>query len=245
MTWTGPSLHFPVAEEASNVPSIQILNSTLIDSTPGVLKAWATFAKDYNLDADTVAHATHGRRLCDTLKEYCNIQDEDKLHVRFQQFIHLFFFSIHREANAHTPSSTPRSLHPHQEEIKRFEQEVLDGGPIPLDGAIQLLTTLNTLAPPAPTRWTIVTSASNFYAPKVLAHASIPLPSVGIITSNDVFRGKPHPDPYLEGARACSVDPNTCEPPFVGSALTSDQPDIISFSSNCDTRVSSDDDFLK
>ncbi len=74
-----------------------------------------------------------------------------------------------------------------------------------------LLTTLNTLTAPAPTRWTIVTSASNFYAPQVLARASIPLPSVGIITSNDVARGKPHPDPYLAGARACSVDPLACE----------------------------------
>ena len=125
----------------------------------------------------------------------------------------------------HTTFKTQRTAHYHFENFNRSDA--------------------NTLAPPAPTRWTIVTSASNFYAPKVLAHASIPLPSVGIITSNDVFRGKPHPDPYLEGARACSVDPNTCEPPFVGSALTSDQPDIISFSSNCDTRVSSDDDFLK
>jgi len=152
------------------------MDGTLIDSTPGVLKAWATFARDYNLDADTVAHATHGRRLYDTLKEYCNIQDEDKLH----------------------------------EEIKRFEQEVLDGGPVPLSGAISLLTTLNTLTAPAPTNWTIVTSASNFYVPQVLARASIPLPSVGIITSNDVARGKPHPDPYLAGARACSVDPLAC-----------------------------------
>ncbi|KLO20008.1 HAD-like protein [Schizopora paradoxa] len=153
------------------------MDGTLIDSTPGVLKAWATFANDYGLDADTVAHATHGRRLYDTLKEYCNIQDEDKLH----------------------------------EEIKRFEQEVLDGGPVPLAGAIPLLTTLNTLTEPAPSRWTIVTSASNFYAPQVLARASIPLPSsTGIITSNDVARGKPHPDPYLAGARACNVDPHAC-----------------------------------
>jgi len=56
-----------------------------------------------------------------------------------------------------------------------------------------------------------VTSASNFYAPQVLERASIPLPaSVEVITSNDVARGKPHPDPYLAGARACSVDPHAC-----------------------------------
>lgn len=56
--------------------------STLIDSTPGVYKAWETFASDYSLgDPLKVAHATHGRRLHDTLKEYCNIQDETKLQV--------------------------------------------------------------------------------------------------------------------------------------------------------------------
>ena len=126
------------------------------------------------------------------------------------------------------------SLHPHQEEIKRFEQEVLDGGPVPLAGAISLLTTLNTLTAPAPARWTIVTSASNFYAPQVLARASIPLPSsIDIITSNDVARGKPHPDPYLAGARACNVDPHACESPFVLCSLTlSDHS-----SSHCDMRV--------
>ncbi|KAH7912984.1 HAD-like domain-containing protein [Hygrophoropsis aurantiaca] len=64
------------------------LDGTLIDSTPGVFKAWATFAKDYNLNAEEVAHATHGRRLYDTLKEFCKIQDETTLKaeiVRFEQ----------------------------------------------------------------------------------------------------------------------------------------------------------------
>lgn len=56
---------------------------TLIDSTPGVLKAWDTFAKDYSLgDSAAIAHATHGRRLHDTLREYCHIEDEAKLRVR-------------------------------------------------------------------------------------------------------------------------------------------------------------------
>lgn len=54
---------------------------TLIDSTPGVHKAWQTFAEDYNFDAAAVAHASHGRRLYDTLKEFCKIDDEDKLLV--------------------------------------------------------------------------------------------------------------------------------------------------------------------
>jgi beta-phosphoglucomutase-like phosphatase (HAD superfamily) len=56
-------------------------NSTLIDSTPGIINAWDTFAKDYSFDATEVAHAAHGRRLYDTLKEWCRIDDEEKLQV--------------------------------------------------------------------------------------------------------------------------------------------------------------------
>jgi len=59
----------------------RLAGRTLIDSTPGVLKAWATFAKDYSLDATEVARAAHGRRLYDTLKEWCRIEDEEQLQV--------------------------------------------------------------------------------------------------------------------------------------------------------------------
>ncbi|KII86404.1 hypothetical protein PLICRDRAFT_114851, partial [Plicaturopsis crispa FD-325 SS-3] len=146
---------------------------TLIDSTPGVVKAWKTFAKDYNLDAEEVAHATHGRRLYDTLKEFCRIDDEAKL----------------------------------QAEIIRFEEEVIEGGPITLPGAIELL---NQLAHETAHGWTIVTSATNIYAPRALERCKIPIPPAGYITSNDVARGKPHPGPYLAGALKCSVDPTKC-----------------------------------
>lgn len=62
--------------------------STLIDSTPGVLKAWETFSKNYSLgDSAAIAHATHGRRLDDTLKEYCHVEDEVKLRVRHSSFL--------------------------------------------------------------------------------------------------------------------------------------------------------------
>lgn len=48
---------------------------TLIDSTPGVLKAWDAFAAKYGFDAAEVAHAAHGRRLDDTLHEYAHLDD--------------------------------------------------------------------------------------------------------------------------------------------------------------------------
>jgi len=36
------------------------------------------------------------------------------------------------------------------------------------------------------------------------------MPLAGYVTSNDVSRGKPHPDPYVAGATKCSVDPVNC-----------------------------------
>ncbi|KAG5654288.1 hypothetical protein H0H81_005137 [Sphagnurus paluster] len=67
------------------------MDGTLIDSTPGVLKAWDIFARDYSLgDSTKVAHETHGRRLYDTLKEYCKIGDDTRLFVRVLAKLFLF-----------------------------------------------------------------------------------------------------------------------------------------------------------
>jgi HAD superfamily hydrolase (TIGR01509 family) len=152
------------------------MDGTLIDSTPGVLQAWKDFAFDYNLkDSNAVAHASHGRRLYDTLKEYCGITDESRL----------------------------------LEEIDRFEDQVIQGGPIALPGAIDLVSKLSS-HPSTKSKWTIVTSASNKFAPRALQRSGIPFPPSGIIASNDVLQGKPHPAPYLAGALRCGADPKKC-----------------------------------
>ncbi|KAJ7102442.1 HAD-like domain-containing protein [Mycena belliarum] len=150
------------------------MDGTLIDSTPGLEKAWAIFCNDYGLgDPVTVVHETHGRRLYDTLKEYCRIKDETKL----------------------------------QAEIDRFEEEVINGGPLVLPGVFDLLAQLSS---ETAFGWTIVTSATRNYAPRALERCSIPLPRAGLVTSNDVSQGKPHPAPYLAGAEKCKADPTKC-----------------------------------
>lgn len=61
-------------------------------------------------------------------------------------------------------------------------------------------------APELRNKWTIVTSATSFYAPPALLAAGIAPPSaVPMVTSEHVARGKPFPDPYLEGARRCGI----------------------------------------
>ncbi|TDL28904.1 HAD-like protein [Rickenella mellea] len=154
------------------------MDGTLIDSTPGVMVAWNNFASIYGFDAAVVARKSHGRRLEDTLKEFCKIEDEDKL----------------------------------SSEIARFEEEVIRGGPVALPGAIALIKQIEECRPTTAVSpgWTIVTSATNFYTPLALSRSGVPVPPAGFVCSNDVSRGKPHPDPYLAGAKKVGVSPNKC-----------------------------------
>ncbi|KAE9409370.1 HAD-like protein [Gymnopus androsaceus JB14] len=138
-----------------------------------VQAAWEVFCADYALgDATAIVHATHGKRLYETLRDICGIQEEEKLLA----------------------------------EIERFEEEVIRGGPVALPGAIDLLSKLNSLQ----ANWTIVTSATNYFAPRALQRCGIPLPTASIVTSNDVAKGKPHPEPYATGATRVGVEPSAC-----------------------------------
>ncbi|KIJ68784.1 hypothetical protein HYDPIDRAFT_107033 [Hydnomerulius pinastri MD-312] len=159
------------------------LDGTLIDSTPGVYYAWDEFRKRYTHLPDNVAHLTHGRRLKDTLSEYCHITDETEL----------------------------------ENEIMRFETLVVNQrgglGPEVLKGAQKLLNQLNDIAPK---KWTIVTSASRFYASQAIPKCSLPIPQVDkypqgrYVTADDVTAGKPEPAPYLAGAATLGVDAKHC-----------------------------------
>ena len=64
-------------------------------------------------------------------------------------------------------------------------------------------TAMNTL--PAE-RWAIVTSCSTLLAAARLNAAGLPTPKT-IITADDITRGKPHPEPFLTGARALGYPP--------------------------------------
>lgn len=72
-----------------------------------------------------------------------------------------------------------------------------------LDGIPALLSSL-----PAD-RWTIVTSATERLARVRLGQAGLPVPA-HIVTGDQVTHGKPHPEPYLAGARLLGLDPSEC-----------------------------------
>ncbi|KAF9243762.1 HAD-like domain-containing protein [Melanogaster broomeanus] len=144
------------------------LDGTLIDSTPGVYYAWDEFRKKYTHLPSDVADLTHGRRLKDTLREYCRITDDAELEA---------------------------------------SRPVNGLGPEVLNGAQKLLNELNEIAPD---KWTIVTSASRFYASQAIPKCSLPIPRKGYVTADDVTEGKPKPAPYNAGAATLGVPAEKC-----------------------------------
>jgi len=58
-------------------------------------------------------------------------------------------------------------------------------------------------------RWGVVTSGSRLLAQNRLRYCGLPLPEV-LVTSDDVINGKPHPEPYLKGARQLGFAPAEC-----------------------------------
>jgi len=97
-----------------------------------------------------------------------------------------------------------------QAAVTRFEGIVIAGGPIVLPGASALLQRIGAGGSETASGWTIVTSSTNVYAPQVLTTCGLPVPPLGLVTSSDVANGKPHPAPYLAGARRLGVDPTSC-----------------------------------
>ncbi len=81
-------------------------------------------------------------------------------------------------------------------EFKKLYQEELEDvdGIVPIPGAVELLASL----PPA--SWTIVTSADTPLAKARLGAAGIQPPPL-MVTGEIVANGKPHPEPYLLGAK--------------------------------------------
>jgi len=87
-------------------------------------------------------------------------------------------------------------------EVERREIEDVDGV-VPLPGALELMRAL------PPHRWTIVTSCTRRLAFVRIRAAELPEPEK-IITSTDITRGKPDPEPYIKGAQILGIPPAEC-----------------------------------
>ena len=75
---------------------------------------------------------------------------------------------------------------------------------------LTVLTGVRDLLESLPTdRWTIVTSATRRLMTARLKAAGLPEPT-RMITGSDVVNGKPHPEPYIGGARILGFAPADC-----------------------------------
>ena len=88
------------------------------------------------------------------------------------------------------------------EVVLRGEIEDTDGV-VPLPGVSEFLKSI------PQNRWALVTSCARPLAHVRLQAAGIPAPA-NIITSDDVRRGKPDPEPYMKGAALLGVPASEC-----------------------------------
>jgi sugar-phosphatase len=92
-----------------------------------------------------------------------------------------------------------------EEELKIIEdREIEDNeGLTVLPGVLRLLASL------PKDRWIVVTSATERLARARLSVAGISAPEK-LVTADQVTRGKPHPEPFLEGAGLLGLAPEDC-----------------------------------
>jgi sugar-phosphatase len=113
-----------------------------------------------------------------------------------------------RRAHGRPSLATIQELLPHGDhaaenrEVERREIEDI-ADVVALPGALEILQAI------PESRWTVVTSATRALAEVRLRAAGLPVPK-HLVTSNDVQRGKPFPDPYLKGAEILRIPPAEC-----------------------------------
>ena len=113
-----------------------------------------------------------------------------------------------KKAHGRPSIATIRELLPgadHAAEDREVERrEIADiEGVVPLPGAVELLQAL------PQERWAIVTSCTRVLAGVRITAAALPKPKY-LVTSTDVKRGKPDPEPYLKGAELLGVPASKC-----------------------------------
>jgi mannitol-1-/sugar-/sorbitol-6-phosphatase len=86
--------------------------------------------------------------------------------------------------------------------IERMEAEDQEGVTV-MAGAADLISTI------PDGRWCVVTSGTRYLARARLKIGDLPVPDI-LVSADDVKEGKPHPEPFLHGARLMGVDPRDC-----------------------------------
>jgi sugar-phosphatase len=113
-----------------------------------------------------------------------------------------------RRAHGRPSMVTLRELLPeadHEAENRQMERWEIEDieGVVPLPGVMSLLQAI------PPDQWAIVTSCTRPLAEVRIRAAGLPWPKQ-LVTSADVQRFKPDPDPYLKGAELLTLAPANC-----------------------------------
>jgi sugar-phosphatase len=87
-------------------------------------------------------------------------------------------------------------------ELERREADHQEGVSV-MPGAAELVNSI------PEGRWCVVTSGTRLLATARLQFCGLPVPKV-LVTADDVAHGKPHPEPYLKGAKLLGFDPADC-----------------------------------
>lgn len=113
-----------------------------------------------------------------------------------------------RMAHGRRALETVRALRPDlndQQEMLRIEQMEIDD-----HEGLKMLTGVQRILQALPaSQWAVVTSATERLALSRLRHGGIPIPE-HVVTADRVTNGKPHPEPYLTGAKLLGLPPEDC-----------------------------------
>ena len=113
-----------------------------------------------------------------------------------------------RLAHGRPSIATIRELLPnadHEAENREVERREIEDveGVVPLPGAMELLNAL------PKDHWAIATSCTKSLAHVRIRAAGLPMPRF-LVTSNDVTRGKPDPEPYQKAAKLIDAKAGDC-----------------------------------
>jgi mannitol-1-/sugar-/sorbitol-6-phosphatase len=100
-----------------------------------------------------------------------------------------------------------RRVAPHfdaEEEVRELEKLEADDHDVKaMPGVIELLGSIPR------DRWGVVTSGTRHLASTRLAYVGVPAPKI-LVPADEVLHGKPHPEPYLRGAKLLGFAPREC-----------------------------------
>lgn len=100
-----------------------------------------------------------------------------------------------------------RRVAPHfdaESEVQELESMEADDHDVKaMAGAIELLRSI------PKDRWGVVTSGTRHLASTRLVYVGLPAPKI-LVPADEVFHGKPHPEPYLKGAELLGFPPQEC-----------------------------------